>query len=179
MPADTKKTNGDAPHTPENTNAQQRAGRGALPSGYERVNSAAPVWLVKKDGVMMEGVMVGRFLRKGDQSKRGQGSPYFYQFEVINNPVMGTVGSKTEGTVEEVPVAVGQIISVDESEALRDLEPYTDDGGKYQVCLVFGKKQTVKGTNRTFWPVEIGRRVLTPPSAGYSHQPPNGDNARR
>lgn len=141
-----------------------RAGRAVLPDGYERVNSAAPVWLVKAPGVKMEGVMIGRFARKGDQSKRGAGSNYFYQFEVVNNPVIGTVGSKTEDTQETISVNVGEVISVDESEALKDLEPFVNDGGKYQVCLVFGTKQKVGNTSKTFWPIEIGKRTISAPT---------------
>lgn len=164
MANETKPGNGTPAPKPSTQTAAQRSGRGQLPEGYERVNSAAPVWLVKAEGVKMEGILVGRFLRKGDQTKRGQGSPYFYQFEVINNPVVGTVGSKTEDTQETLPVPIGQIVSVDESEALKDLEPFVDDGGKYQVCLVFGAKQNVKGTSRTFWPVEIGKKTLSAPA---------------
>ena len=166
-PDDKKNGNGATAISPTPTTPRtvaERNGRGVLPDGYERVNSAAPVWLVKAPDVKLEGILVGRFMRKGDQSSRGAGSPYFYQFEVVNRPVIGTVGSKTEDTQETLTVEVGQIISVDESEALKDLEPFCDDGGKYQFCLVFGKKQTVKNTKRTFWPIEIGKKTIAPPT---------------
>lgn len=113
------------------------------PEGYSRVTAAEGdwIWWHPGDNENLEGILLGRFLRKGKQT--GTGSPYYYQVK-LKNTVTGVV--KVEDG--EVQVIAGRTINVGEAEGLKCLKKFAEDcDSKYSVFINSGVKVKLANGN--------------------------------
>jgi hypothetical protein len=119
-----------------------------VPDGFD-INvgrQMADGWARKGKGFIIQGRLLGR-VSNDDKA--------YYQV-ALQKPCFATTGKGDE--VQEVTLNEGQIVNVDESKALEDLNKYSSNGGIYDVWIMYGEKQQLpKGGS--FWPVVNGPRV--------------------
>lgn len=145
-------------------------------------------WVVKKPGAVVQGRLLGRYLMK---AKSSNGDPRAYYQVKLSVPVEALytpgeedddyeVGEDDRVKRIEVTLEPGQILNVDEITALKDLSPYTRDGGVYNVWFQYIKQDPKL---RNFWriegpalePVRAPKHAPTPEANGRSSQPVGDD----
>jgi hypothetical protein len=134
-----------------------------LPDGFESFGAEQTPFFAKEVGAVLHGELVGRFMRR---RHTGKGSPFFYQFKV-KQACKGTIGSKRKHTQEMVEVQPGELVSIDETETLKDLKEFADKmerGARYEIFLRFLRKRELDNGN-SFWEVQKGHKVLQPPTS--------------
>lgn len=111
-------------------------------------------WAKKEAGNTIQGRLMGRFTFRGsDGDERA-----FYQVQ-LTNPCKATRQMEEDDAdgkrkYEELTLAAGSVVNIDEVAKLQDLREKCDDGGIYDVWLKFlGKKQR-RGSNNTPWNFE-------------------------
>ena len=122
-----------------------------IPDGFDIMagRELADGWAMKDKGNTIQGRLVGRFTMGDDRA--------FYQVK-LDKPCKAITG-RGEETVEVV-LQPGNLVNVDESKAMDDLRKYCENGGTYDVWIMYGEKQKLEGGN-TFWPIVNGPRVKT------------------
>lgn len=116
-------------------------------------------WVIKKPGNQVQGRLLGCYEMKA-LSQNGEKRSYFQIKVAIPTPALQTLGEEDEGYAEdedgrakriEVMLKPGDIINVDVITALKDLAPYTRDGGVYDVWFAYVKQDPKR---RNFWIVK-------------------------
>lgn len=111
-------------------------------------------WLKAEAGLIVRGELMGRFRRQG-----GEGGHYF-QIRLAE-PVLASVRMEN-GEYSPQTLPVGGLLNLDEKKALEDLAELTVDGSRWEIWLRIEPKQQVKGTARTFWPMTVAKRQISP-----------------
>lgn len=149
-----------------------RNGKDEPPSGFtEQVASTdrAAGWVIKREGVIVQGRLLGR------QEMRSQDRA-FYRIE-LHRDVECTVGKGEDA--KEVTCVIGEIVNVDESTALEDLEPRTRDGGIYDVWIRYGKQaESNRKGQKGFWPADIRLKVIEEPTRDAQRRAPRKRDER-
>lgn len=128
-----------------------------VPDGFEQVTAErVRHWLVKGEGVVLYGRLVGRF--------DGKNGPYYQVKLLASCGVAETVGEgENKKKVESIAV-IDDVINVDGHKALEDtLRTLCDDGGKYEIYAIYGKQVAIQG-GHTFWPVVVHKNVVKRPT---------------
>lgn len=131
------------------------------PPGFDEVvtsSSRADGWAKKGEGFVIQGRLISRTTMR-EQDRDGKRRS-FYTIE-LQAKAAATTGKGDD--VEDVTLEPGDLINVDESAALEDLEPRTRDGGVYDVWIKYGKQQeSSKKGQKGFWPATIRLRTIKP-----------------
>lgn len=146
----------------------------AIPEGFT-INAGrerGEGWIVKEEGNTVQGRLIGRQTYK---TKRGK-TRAFYQIKLekpctieIENPDFNEEADEDEDNPERIKAKgeEGQIVNIDEFKKLEDLEPYTKDGGVYDVWFQIGEKIEI-GDEQTMWTLVGPRlRVVKKPQAAF------------
>lgn len=116
-------------------------------------------WAIKGEGYVIQGRLKGRQeFRGGDGKMRA-----FYSIILARkcHAVIGKGDDAEPGILEP-----GQIVNVDDSAALGQLESRAKDGGVYDVWIRYGAKEKLQGKpGQTFWPAEVKLRMVKPPAS--------------
>jgi hypothetical protein len=146
-----------------------------VPEGFAVLGAEQAPFLIKAPGVVVVGELLGLHERK-KQASNMRGSNFFYQIR-LEQPVMGVVGSKKKNTQKRVRVGpnepAGDVISIDEFEALKDLQQLIVENHRYRVWIRFLRKDNLDNGN-TFWVVKKRYEPISVPGAGL-----NGNQATR
>lgn len=132
------------------------------PSDFEQVGAEQSPFVVKRAGAVVQGRLVGRFMRK---KATGMGSPFFYQIR-LTAPCVGTTGSKKKNTQKARIVKAGELIAIDESEAMKDFADLAEDVQKYQAVYdvwIRFKEKVGLDNGQSFWDIEKRRKTLRAP----------------
>lgn len=154
------KRNTDNLENTENRNNSFMSDDSDIPDGFDKLGPEQAPYVVKGEGVVVRGILMGRHLRK---KATGKGSPYYYQIQLTDGPVTCTTGSKKKGNKEEVTVETDGMVSIDETSSLADLKALTDrmdkDGERFEVFIKFGQKIDLDN-GQSFWEVKKASRKL-------------------
>lgn len=116
-------------------------------------------WATKGEGYIIQGRLKGRQeFRGGDGKMRA-----FYSIVLARkcHAVIGKGDEAEPGILEP-----GQIVNVDDSAALGQLESRAKDGGVYDVWIRYGAKEKLQGKpGQTFWPAEVKLRMVKSPAS--------------
>lgn len=154
-----------------------------VPAGFDtRVGrERGDGWLLKSEGQVVQGRLLGRFYMKGQQNDDGT-TRVFYQIKLDKGCIYMKNGERIEGVranftdpeskeKSEVILKPGQILNVDEHKALEDLSPFTRDGGTYDVWFKYLRESPIPGRgNRTFWELK-GPHIKTISQAKHAPRP--------
>lgn len=123
--------------------------KNGIPDGFDIMagRELADGWAMKAKDNVIQGRLIGRFTMGDDRA--------FYQVK-LDKPCKAFVGRGDE--TQETVLQAGQLVNVDESKAMDDLRKYAENGGTYDVWIMYGEKQKLEGGN-TFWPIVNGPRV--------------------
>lgn len=119
--------------------------------------SGAQYWHICEAGNAVEGFLLDRRYRK--PNKNNPDGKWFYRVK-LTKPTLCSHKEDRDSESVRVTVPAGTVVCIDERKDLEDLQPMTDDGGKYKVRLIPQAK--IKLGSRTFWPWEKKRVVLKP-----------------
>jgi hypothetical protein len=120
-------------------------------------------WILKAEGNEVMGRLVGR---QSYKTKRGK-TRAFYQIKLakpcmceVTNPDFNEEADEDEDNMARIQekLDAGSVVNVDEFKKLEDLEPYTKDGGVYDVWFVMGGKIDI-GDDQTMWTLKAGPRL--------------------
>lgn len=130
-------------------------------------------WAKKEDGNEVMGRLLGRFTYELRGKKRG-----YYQIKLLKPckvEIEDPEGVEDdEGNIPRLDVVLepGAIVNVDETAKLLDLEPFTKNGGTYDLWFVYGPKIDIDG-GQTMWSFAGGPRLrpVAKPSETPDQQP--------
>jgi len=127
-----------------------------VPDGFDIMagRELADGWAMKEKGNTIQGRLMGRFTMGEDRA--------YYQIK-LDKPTKAITGRGDE--TAEVVLAPGKVVNVDESKAMEDLRKYAENGGVYDVWIMYGEKQKTPDGG-SFWPIINGpraRQVKAPP----------------
>ena len=128
-----------------------------LPEGFKPSSVQGPQsWFQYEGGATLQGRLLGRIQRRNQDGS-------FYQVKVTAE-CNAKVSFKEErdGESKIVPVAIGDVICVDEKSAIAHWAPLCTDGGEYEVYMKVISKDKIDG-GRTFWNIKPGVKVLRAP----------------
>jgi hypothetical protein len=135
----------------------------AMPSKFRPITAETGrfPWISWKPGLTVQGILLGRFQRRGEGAKHDDGTPaYYYQIR-LTEPSTGKVTADGEDESKEVPVEVGSIVNVDEKKQLEELASLVRSKRKYEVWIKAASKVKIRGTSRSVWQFEpIGAHEL-------------------
>lgn len=127
-------------------------------------------WVIKKEGVIVQGRLLGR----QEMSKTGRdGSARAFYRVKLQRDCLCVVGKGDDS--QEATIVPGEVVNVDESYALQELEPRTRDGGVYDVWIRYGKQDE----DSKFWPADIKLRVIEEPTRETTKRVAPKNGARR
>lgn len=107
------------------------------------------------EGLVVRGELIGRFKRRGQDDDTGP--KWYYQIK-IDAGVRGV--RYADGESEETLFEPGTIVNVDERTALEVLHDHVGSGKRVKVWIKYGERVPVKGTNRTFWQIDVAIRQM-------------------
>lgn len=127
-----------------------------VPDGFDIMagRELADGWAMKEKGNTIQGRLMGRFTMGEDRA--------YYQIK-LDKPTKAITGRGDE--TAEVVLPPGKVVNVDESKAMEDLRKYAENGGVYDVWIMYGEKQKTPDGG-SFWPIINGpraRQVKAPP----------------
>lgn len=140
--------------------------RTEAPDGFDEVVSSsdrADGWVAKKEGAIVQGRLIGR--TEMNKTNRDGSPRAFYRIE-LQQDCECVVGTGEESKL--LTLTRGDMVNVDESMALQDLEPRTRDGGVYDVWIRYGKQDE----QSKFWPADIRLRVIQDPTREATRRQP-------
>lgn len=123
-------------------------------------------WAKKEQGNEILGRLMGRYTYQNRGKKRA-----YYQVKLLKECTVEVENPEwTEDSDEDVPshltaeAKIGQIVNVDETAKLADLEPFTKNGGVYDLWFVYEDKIDI-GNGQTMWSIKGPRlRMVAKPS---------------
>lgn len=117
---------------------------------------------VKGTGAAFGGILLGRQEmqdEQGEENADGMRVRYFYTFKLLSEcPVTFKEGEEVIETIAKP----GEIISVGERHALRNLRELTENGGVYAVVIRPHSRISI-GRGQTMWTFDMWQRVIKPP----------------
>jgi len=126
--------------------------------GWEDRSTERAPWLKKDEKAVVSGYLMGRHSWGQGKEKR-----YYYQLKLTSKAT--GVSKDADGDPEEVDLDKGDMVNVDETFSLnKDLAPLTDDGGKYEVRLIFGVPERDRKGKPKFWPIKVQSRTIKAPT---------------
>jgi hypothetical protein len=133
----------------DNTEVKNVSDNVNVPDGFDIMagRELADGWAKKEKGNVIQGRLVGRFKMGEDR--------FFYQIKLDKETK--AITGKGDDT-SEVVLKKGQMVNVDESKAMEDLRKYSDNGGVYNVWIMYGEKAKLPDGG-SFWPIVNGPRV--------------------
>lgn len=120
-------------------------------------------WAIKEEGNEIMGRLLGRQTYK---TRRGK-TRAFYQIKLqkpcmaeVENPNFNEEADEDEDNQPRIRQRLeeGDTVNIDEFKKLEDLEPYTKDGGVYDVWFVMGGKVEL-GEDQTMWTLAAGPKL--------------------
>lgn len=109
-------------------------------------------WVKKEEGNVIEARIVGRYTYESRGKKRG-----YYQLKLLKPCKIEIEDPDFEGDSEEdevprvtIEADVGALVNCDETAKLKDLEPFTRNGGTYDVWFVWKAKKDIGG-GQSLW----------------------------
>jgi hypothetical protein len=144
-----------ATNTEETTNDHDEAITMDMPDGFTPLNvSGQQNWVAKDNGVVVKGILKGRFKR--NKIGKNKKETFFYQIKCTIDGVPAIFDK------EEVTLDKGDLVCVDETKALEGLEKLAADTESiYEVYIKYLEKvpnQNDPGTS--FWRTAVGYQKL-------------------
>lgn len=124
------------------------------PEGFEPVSvSGKQTWWKPEKGKTLQGVLIGRFQRKGKSAKG-----FFYQAKLT----VGCAAIRREDDGDDMEIIhcePGDIVCFDEKSGLSDLKALCEDGGQYEIWIKAIDKIPLDG-GQTFWKFDVRKKTL-------------------
>jgi hypothetical protein len=146
-----KKKDNDRDEELSESQEPERKPPGELPEGFTRANplDGDRLFFVAEEGALLRGLLLGRFERR---DKHGA---YYYQIR-LTEPCREVKTKDGEITQADI----GEVVTIDERQGLRDLEPISRldraDGDMEVFIRALEKVKLANGN--TFWRWDVGSR---------------------
>jgi hypothetical protein len=142
------------------------------PEGFniDLTKRMADGWAKKEPGAIVQGrvlgvITTGKDERTGKPNRSIQVRLKKSAMAVIEDP------DSEDGEMMEIKLEPGKLINVDETAALDKVSGYLDKGQAFDIWIYFKGKVPIKGTNRSYWDMDVRLKPLSAEEAAADDVP--------